>query len=77
MIRDDAWPPTKAWTQVFVSWDSMLTNGTTRPLLDWVKKHRGYGKYQLRGPDLDPTSGFLFYFEDARDATMFKLKWCQ
>jgi hypothetical protein len=40
-----------------------------------VNEYAGFGRYQLRGPEWNPTAGFLFYFEDARDAEVFILKW--
>jgi len=47
-------------------------------MLDWIENdYAGLARYQLRGyetPD-DPTAGFLFYFEDERDANVFILKW--
>jgi hypothetical protein len=47
-------------------------------MLNWIEKeYAGFARYQLRGyetPD-DPTAGFLFYFEDERDANVFILKW--
>jgi hypothetical protein len=43
---------------------------------NWVEnEYAGFGRYQLRGPDWCPTAGFLFYFEDERDAEIFILKW--
>jgi hypothetical protein len=42
---------------------------------NWVEQYNGVGRYQLRGPDWEPTAGFLFYFEDPRDAEVFVLKW--
>ena len=36
-----------------------------------------FARYQLRGSDAsEHNGGFLFYFEDARDATVFRLTWC-
>ena len=47
-------------------------------MLDWIEKeYAGFARYQLRGYEtsMDPTAGFLFYFEDERDANIFILKW--
>jgi hypothetical protein len=76
VIKDETWPPPAHWTQVFVSWDRMLDHSPhVHDLLDWVEKeYRGLGRYQLRGPREDPVSGFLFYFQEPKDATVFVLK---
>jgi hypothetical protein len=78
MIKDESLPFPNHWTQVFISWDRML--GLEGPnclsVVDWVEnQYTGFGRYQLRGPNWEPTSGFLFYFEDERDAEVFILKW--
>jgi hypothetical protein len=77
MILDDTWPPPKDWTQVFIPWERMLEqNPNCLELTNWVEnEYRGIGRYQLRGPDWAPTAGFLFYFENEKDATMFTIKW--
>lgn len=75
MIRDMDWPPPKSWTIVYISWDTMLANKSARAILDWIEGYQSHSRYQLRGPEDDPTSGFMFYFEDHRDATIFQLKW--
>lgn len=76
MIKDDTWPTPENWTQVFVSWDRMLDHAPpVHDVLKWVEQtYRGLGRYQLRGPQEDPASGFLFYFEDPKDATIFILR---
>jgi hypothetical protein len=44
--------------------------------LYWIEvEYQGNGQYQLRGPEKDPASGFLFYFENIKDAIIFVLKW--
>jgi len=77
MIQDELWPPPSDWTQVFIPWERMLEQDPN--CLDvsrWIEQeYRGIGRYQLRGPDWEPTAGFLFYFEDPRDAEVFILKW--
>lgn len=76
MIQDKTWPPPEHWTQVFISWDRMLDRAPhVHDVMDWVEKHyQSPGKYQLRGPPDDPASGFLFYFQDPKDATIFILR---
>ena len=77
MIKDDSLPFPSHWTQVFMPWERMLEQRPNcRDLTNWVEKeYNGFGRYQLRGPDWNPTAGFLFYFEDERDALVFMLKW--
>ena len=77
MIKDESFPFPNDWTQVFVPWERMLKQ---RPncleITNWVEnEYIGLGRYQLRGPDWNPTAGFLFYFENEQDATTFILKW--
>jgi hypothetical protein len=77
MIKDESFPFPAHWTQVFMPWERMLEQRPNcRDLTNWVEKeYNGFGRYQLRGPDWNPTAGFLFYFEDERDALVFMLKW--
>jgi hypothetical protein len=78
MIKDESMPYPTHWTQVFVSWERMLEQHgpDCRQILNWIEnEYSGVARYQLRGPNWEPTSGFLFYFEDARDAEVFILKW--
>lgn len=77
MLKDETWPAPDEWTQVFMPWERMLAKQPDcQTILGWVEKeYHGVGRYQLRGPAEDPTAGFLFYFEDPRDAEMFVLKW--
>lgn len=77
MIKDETFPFPEHWNKVFISWERMLEHRPdVHELLDWVEnKHKGFGRYQLRGPNWNPTAGFLFYFEDERDAIVFMLKW--
>jgi hypothetical protein len=75
MTQDDFWPPPENWTQVFISWDRMLEQDPNcLEVTNWVEQYNGVGRYQLRGPPWNPTAGFLFYFEDPRDAEVFILK---
>lgn len=79
MIKDETFPFPEHWTKVFVSWNRMLEHRpSVRQMLDWIEKeYTGIARYQLRGYDTanDPIAGFLFYFEDERDANIFILKW--
>ena len=77
MIKDETFPFPDNWTQVFVAWERMLEHRPdVRHMLNWIEKeYKGIGRYQLRGPPWNPTAGFLFYFEDERDANVFILKW--
>ena len=76
MIKDETMPFPSHWTQVFVSWDRMLEQDPNcLEVTNSVEQYNGIGRYQLRGPNWEPTSGFLFYFEDERDAEVFILKW--
>lgn len=77
MIKDETMPFPSHWTQVFVSWERMLEQQPNcQDVINWVEnEYAGFGRYQLRGPNWEPTSGFLFYFEDERDAEVFILKW--
>lgn len=77
MIKDESMPFPTHWTQIFVSWERMMEQDPNcLEITNWIEKeYKGIGRYQLRGPDWCPTAGFLFYFEDARDAEIFVLKW--
>ena len=77
MIKDESMPFPNHWTQIFVSWDRMLEQDPNcLKVIHWIEnEYKGLGRYQLRGPDWCPTAGFLFYFEDPRDAEIFVLKW--
>jgi len=76
MIKDESLPFPAHWTQVFMPWERMLEHDPDcHDLINWVNDYAGFGRYQLRGPEWNPTSGFLFYFEDVRDAEVFILKW--
>jgi hypothetical protein len=78
MIKSEhPYPPPESWTPVFVSWERMLEHRPlVHDLLFWIEQvYEGHGQYQLRGPADDPASGFLFYFEDSRDAGWFVLHW--
>ena len=74
MTQVEAWPP-PAWTEVVISWDIMLNNADRAPnnITEWCRLYYGHGRWHLHG--FKSTEGFAFRFEDARDATTFKLRW--
>jgi hypothetical protein len=76
MIKLDAWPPPD-WTEVVVTWETMLHNADQAPnnIIEWCDRHPGHGRWHLHG--FKSTEGFAFRFEDARDATIFRLSWIQ
>jgi len=53
----------------------MLHNADRAPnnITEWCDQHPGHGRWHLHG--WKSTDGFAFRFEDARDATTFKLIW--
>jgi hypothetical protein len=54
----------------------MLENsGMCHAVVDWCKKHRSPGHFQLRGSQPNPTNGYLFFFQRPEDATLFALRW--
>lgn len=73
-MRFEAWPPPEGWTEVVVTWRTMLDDPDYAPLAieDWVLKH-AQGRWHLHG--YRATEGFAFRFEDPRDAVLFRLKW--
>jgi hypothetical protein len=68
-----AWPP-PSWTECVVTWDTIFEK-TYRPqsLYEWCDQYPSTGLYHVHG--WESTEGFAFRFEDARDATVFKLTW--
>ena len=74
MTRVETWPP-PCWTEVVVSWETMLNNADRSPntIIKWCNGYPGHGCWHLHG--WKKTEGFAFRFEDARDATAFKLRW--
>ena len=73
MKRIDMWPP-PYWTEVVVTWETMLANADRAPnaILEWVEKQPG-GEYHLHG--YKSTEGFAFRFRREKDATLFRLRW--
>jgi len=74
MKQLEIWPP-PPWTEVVISWDTMLTHADRNPndITEWCYRYPGHGRWHLHG--YKSTEGFAFRFEDARDATTFKLTW--
>jgi hypothetical protein len=74
MNKLDACPP-PPWTEVVVMWSTMLHNADRAPndITEWCYRYPGHGRWHLHG--YNNTEGFAFRFEDARDATAFKLRW--
>jgi len=74
MKRYEAWPPPD-WSEIVVSWDTMLERSDMAPneITEWCCRMPGHGRWHLHG--YKSTEGFAFRFEDQRDATMFQLRW--
>ena len=76
MIEIKQWPPPEAWTPVVVTWEALLATkkeGTARQMLKWLETFPGTGRYHTSG--YNSTEGFLFLFENPKDATIFMLVW--
>jgi len=87
MIKFNTWPPPESWTEVVVTWKTMLDNADYNPnlILDWIEKTPG-GRYHLHGWEdfqryprhgigIGGVDGFAFRFENEKDAVLFKLRW--
>jgi len=74
MNQLEIWPP-PPWTQVVVTWSTMLANADYDPnvITEWCRCYPGHGRWHLHG--YKSTEGFAFRFEDPRDATAFGLIW--
>jgi hypothetical protein len=87
MIKYNTWPPPEGWSEVIVTWKTMLENPQYNPnlILDWVDKTPGgryhlhgwedFQRYERHGIGVGGIDGFAFRFENEQDAIMFKLKW--
>ena len=73
MKRIDMWPP-PYWTEVVVTWETMLANADKHPntIIEWIE-HQPGGEYHLHG--WRSTEGFAFRFRREKDATLFRLRW--
>jgi len=74
MNKLDAWPPPD-WPEIVITWETMLKNSDRNPndITEWCDRYPGNGRWHLHG--YKSTEGFAFRFEDARDATVFELRW--
>ena len=70
MIQFEAWPPPD-WTEVIVTWDSILTGPySVQELYDWCGNYPG-ARYHVHG--WQATEGFAFRFESPKDAMLFSI----
>jgi hypothetical protein len=62
------------WTEVLVTWNEIMNVPyyDIKGMLTWAEEYPG-SRYHLLG--YKHTEGFVFRFEDPKDATYFKLKW--
>jgi hypothetical protein len=87
MTRIETWPPPKDWTEIVVSWATMLEHADHAPndIIAWLDKTPG-GCYHLHGWDdfqrfprhgigVGGVDGFAFRFENPQDAMLFALRW--
>jgi hypothetical protein len=70
----ETWPPPKDWTEIVVSWQTMLDNADYAPntILEWLDTTPGKC-YHLHG--WKSTEGFAFRFQNPHDAMLFALRW--
>ena len=73
-MRFEAWPPPDGWSEVVITWRTMLDNSDYRPnaIEEWCQ-HNIHSRWHLHG--YQATEGFAFRFEDPRDAVLFRLRW--
>lgn len=71
MQQFTAWPPPN-WTEVVITWDTMLARHNTHAIQRWIADTEG-GRYHLHG--WRSTEGFAYRFEDPKDAVKFALVW--
>lgn len=71
MIEYKTWPPPD-WTSVAVRWDWVMEHHSRDPnvIYNWVIRSPG-GRFHLSG--YDDGGGFNYRFEDAKDATWFRM----
>ena len=74
MTQIETWPPPKDWTEIVVSWQTMLDNADYAPntILEWLDTTPGKC-YHLHG--WKSTEGFAFRFQNPHDAMLFALRW--
>ena len=71
MIQFEAWPP-PTWTEVVITWDTMLKRKNVQEIIKWDEEEPG-GRFHLHG--WKSTEGFAYRFEDPKDAVKFALVW--
>ena len=74
MNKLNTWPPPD-WPEIVITWKTMLKHSDRNPngIIRWCDRYTGHGRWHLHG--YKSTEGFAFRFEDARDATIFELRW--
>ena len=74
MTQIETWPPPEDWTEIVISWQTMLDNSDHAPntILKWLDKTPGKC-YHLHG--WKSTEGFAFRFQNPQDAMLFALRW--
>lgn len=73
-MRYDTWPPPEGWTEVIITWKTMLDHSDYRPnaIEDWCVANI-QKRYHLHG--FQYTEGFAYRFEDPNEAMLFALRW--
>jgi len=74
MKQFTGWPP-PAWTEIVITWDTMLHSEThnVHKIQNWVDQMPSKSRYHLHG--WKSTEGFAYRFEDPKDAIIFAMKW--
>ena len=74
MTQIETWPPPEDWTEIVISWQTMLDSSDYAPntILKWLDKTPGKC-YHLHG--WKSTEGFAFRFQNPHDAMLFALRW--
>lgn len=78
MIQLKAWPPPDNWIECVVTWAWLMSShgppeGTINEMYDWCNSYPSVSRWHVHG--WQSTDGFVFKFEDPKDAIIFKLKW--
>ena len=71
MTQFEACPPPN-WTEVVITWDTMLARKNVREIIRWVEEEPG-DRFHLHG--WKSTEGFAYRFENSKDAVKFALVW--
>lgn len=74
MLQFKAWGPPN-WTECIVLWTWILESysGSPNDIYAWCDNYTSAYRYHVHG--WQSTEGFVFRFEDPRDAVVFKLTW--